>query len=331
MFSSSAYLQIVSFLLSILIVAITFIKFDNYADDNTSLSEQNNNDEFDEIASIKNRIPRIVDGIPVTREDDPSGIVLIFTVREGEYQYRRTRCTGTLLDADTILTAAHCFDKFLKLEIFVGLYDFNNYHLDSSNNGQIFHISNKTSVHKHPMWNEDVNFGYDMSIVKLENGDKVSFTEYVKPAKLEARKIPINALLQGYGYGNLQKDTRGNSEILRKTLVVNQHTDVCLNLMRKYPQEFPDDDIPNFKFVPNSLCVVRYNHAKNTAGQPCNGDSGGPIFTKDTAGNYAVAGTLSWGTPHVCTLFTVYENTAFDRDWLDSFGDYFNYPRHMVG
>ena len=99
----------------------------------------------------------------------------------------------------------------------------------------------------------------------------------------------------------------------------------CLKIMQKYPTDFPEDDVDNFIFVPNSLCLERYNIAEHSSGQPCNGDSGGPIFTEDSAGNFAVAGTLSWGTPHSCTLFTIYESTAHNKDWLDNFGSYFNY------
>lgn len=197
--------------------------------------------------------------------------------------------------------------------------------MDESNNAQVFHILKLSSVYKHPKWKNNVNEGYDQAIIKLENNDKVKFNQIIQPAKLEARPIPENAKLYALGYGNVHNNSRGGTNMLRKTIVLNQNTDKCLKLMQQYPDEFPEDDVMNFIFVPNSFCLMRYNHVSNTAGQPCNGDSGGPVYTYDTAGNFAVAGTLSWGTPNKCILFTIYESTYHNRQWLNQFGDYFNY------
>ena len=118
---------------------------------------------------------------------------------------------------------------------------------------------------------------------------------------------------------------RKTSDALRFTKLINRNTDVCLKIMQKFPKDFPTDDVDNFVFVDNSICAVRYNSPEHFSGQPCNGDSGGSIFTLDRNGDYAIAGTLSWGTPQACTLFTVFERTNYNRKWLTKFGDFFNY------
>lgn len=96
--------------------------------------------------------------------------------------------------------------------------------------------------------------------------------------------------------------------------------------MRLFPSEFPGDNVDVFIFVPNSLCAIRYNDPAQLSGQPCNGDSGGGIFTKDTSGEFCLSGVLSWGTPSACTLFTVFESMRFNREWIEQFGNFFNIP-----
>ena len=118
---------------------------------------------------------------------------------------------------------------------------------------------------------------------------------------------------------------RMTSDALRFTKLINRNTDICLKIMQKFPKDFPTDDVENFIFVDNSICAVRYNSPEHFSGQPCNGDSGGSIFTLDRNGEYAIAGTLSWGTPQACTLFTVFEKTKYNRLWITKFGDFFNY------
>jgi len=291
---------------------------------------------------------RIVNGTPVDIDEGlPRSVVLILVKKpvKNSKKIKTSRCTGNILDEGTIITAAHCFDHpWKRVDIFVGAYSFDDFHLDHSLKNQHFYIEHefdskdlddvtkanstnrvtKHGVYIHPVWDGDVNKGYDVALIRLPKNEQIKLNNQIQPIKLEAREIPEFARFYMLGFGRLNRDMKKTSMALRKTLLVNRHTDVCLDIMQKFPNDFPTDDVKNFVFVPNSICAVRHNVPTNTAGQPCNGDSGGSIFTLDNSNTFAIAGTLSWGTPQSCTLFTIFEKVAFNKEWIDKFGDYFN-------
>jgi len=300
-----------------------------------------------EIEHIGNK-PRVVNGTPVEENKGfPKSVVLLLIKRKSGSKTKTSRCTGNILDSTTIITAAHCFDNsWLRVDVYAGAYSFGDFTLDQTQRNQQFYLEynydsynldqtfrnhsstkliSQQGVYVHPTWDGDVNKGYDVAVIKLANGDKVRFNKHLKPVKLEARTVPEFARYYMLGFGRLNRDMKETSMALRFTQLVNRHTDVCLDLMQKFPKDFPTDNVKTFRFVNNSICAVRYNSPNHFAGQPCNGDSGGSIFTVDRVGDYAIAGTLSWGTPQACTLFTVFERAQFNRAWIDKFGDFFNY------
>ena len=68
-------------------------------------------------------------------------------------------------------------------------------------------ISQK-GVYVHPIWDGDVNKGFDVAIVKLANSDRFHFNKNLKPVKLEARDVPEYARFYMLGFGRLNRDAR---------------------------------------------------------------------------------------------------------------------------
>lgn len=104
----------------------------------------------------------IIDGHVCVADEQPATVAVLahFTVEANNQQYRLTAyiCTGTLIAADTVLTAAHCVDlpllsanllqnaTILEAKFFISYQE----NLQNASNSVVADAVNATSVHQHP-------------------------------------------------------------------------------------------------------------------------------------------------------------------------------------
>src|ERR671913_393070 len=213
-------------------------------------------DEQTPYASVSLKSPMIVGGTAAPNGKYPFMAALLDKRRPGD-AFDELFCGGTLIDKDSVLTAAHCLvnPKPDKLEVVVGRTALNQ------NRGQLRFVSHRLI---HPRYNGN-GYGYDAAILKLSRPVKG-----IKPIKLASAK---------------QNNLEEPGHIL---------TTAGWGVVKQRPGPF---DIRTFRMHEVSVPVVSDSRAKRAyqsqglkylpslqvaAGKKgngaCFGDSGGPFF-----------------------------------------------------
>src|SRR5215208_4826839 len=224
-------------------------------------------DERTPYASVS---PLIVGGTAVPNGKYPFMAALLDKRRPGD-AFDELFCGGTLIDKDSVLTAAHCLvnPKPDKLEVVVGRTALNQ------NGGQPRSVSHRFI---HPRYNGN-GYGYDAAILKLSRPVKS-----IKPIKLATAK-----------QNNLEKP--GHILTAAGWGVVKQRPgpfDIRTFRMRKVSVPVVSDSrakrayqSQGLKYFP-SLQVAAGKKGKSV----CFGDSGGPLFD---SGSRTQVGITSYG------------------------------------
>ena len=217
--------------------------------------------------------PQVVGGTPV-----PDGKYPFMTSIQADTSdrppYKEHFCGGTLIDQDSVLTAAHCVfgESAAPLRVTVGRT------VLDSNQGQ------KRSVSKifiHPLYNPSLNDAHDAAVLKLS-----SPVSGIGPIKLATSNQDFlespgrNATVAGWGNTIAQPagGSAGNS---------------FPNRMREAQVPLVSDDQAASVYGSsyfNSLMVAAGKEGKDT----CQGDSGGPMFAK-VSSSYRQIGITSFG------------------------------------
>jgi len=185
-------------------------------------------------------------------------------VEDGKETYR---CGGTILDENTILTAAHCFwpedniDDYIVAGVTV---------IDYADEIRVKKVIN------HPNYNSKTNDN-DIAILKLES--PLTFNENVKPACL-----PDSSFTPGHeqsafvsGWGDMEYDTSTETKTLQFVKV--QLLSNCLS------------NHLNGIITSNMICAGYEDGGKDA----CSGDSGGPLVVSGTDDSAIVVGVVSYG------------------------------------
>ncbi len=176
-------------------------------------------------------------------------------------------CTGTLIDKDWILTAAHCMDGETAATVKVR-FDDNN--VNDTTGGKVVAVS---EVHANPAFNFQ-DWDNDIALLKLAT----SVTDR-EPTPVDRDAIAFATSVTEVGYGD-SDNNGGGAGILRK--LVTPTVDCAMAA---------DPGITNT----NLLC---FNASDGNSS--CYGDSGGPAFAT-VNGKLTVAGITSGGTGNQCT------------------------------
>jgi len=194
---------------------------------------------------------------------------------------RNSLCGGTILDEETILTAAHCF-----FDVNTGV---SNFPLDSGDvifagitnlgsSGQQKSLIN--SIVLHPQYNKATN-NNDIAIVKLKS--PLTFTNNVKNACLpESSFAPQSkAVVSGWGATTNGGSASSHLKYVAVPFIPNAK---CVKPHTNYPSNL---------ITSNMICAGLLTGEVDS----CQGDSGGPLAvprssTDDTA---VIYGVVSWG------------------------------------
>lgn len=176
-------------------------------------------------------------------------------------------CTGTLIDKDWVLTAAHCMENETVGNLNIRLDDDN---INDTTGGIVVAVS---EIHANPSFNFQ-DWDNDIALLKLAT----SVTDRA-PTPISRDPVAFATSVTEVGYGDADNNGGGAGR-LRK--LVTPTVDCAMA---------NDPGITNA----NLLC---FNASDGTAS--CYGDSGGPAFVT-VGGALQVAGITSGGTGNDCT------------------------------
>src|ERR687897_1857458 len=252
-------------------------------------------DEQTPYASVSLKSPMIVGGSAVPNGKYPFMAALLDKRRPGD-AFDELFCGGTLIDKDSVLTAAHCLvnPKPDKLEVVVGRTALNQ------NRGQLRSVSHRLI---HPRYNGN-GYGYDAAILKLSRPVKG-----IKPIKLASAKQnnleEPGHILTTAGWG-VVKQRPGPFDI--RTFRMHEVSVPVVSdsrAKRAYQSQ-------GLKYLP-SLQVAA---SKNGYG-PCFGDSGGPLFDfcSRTQGGITSYGAGGCGAARYPAVYTEVNNPQIGK-WI---------------
>ncbi|XP_017775144.1 PREDICTED: transmembrane protease serine 9-like [Nicrophorus vespilloides] len=165
---------------------------------------------------------------------------------------RKAFCGGTLISENYVMTAAHCTDNAVEIEVVLGAHE-----ITKEESTQVRIISKEFTVHEG--WDFD-SIQNDIALVKLSK--PAPLNEYIKLAKLpkfSERDEPFEKLpARGSGWGKIGDAENTISPVLRKvdlTVISNRDCNAAYGVI-----------------TDTQICSA----GEGSKG-PCNGDSGGPL------------------------------------------------------
>jgi secreted trypsin-like serine protease len=200
--------------------------------------------------------PRIIGGTPVPDGKYPFMAILLITLRNGS----ELRCGGTLIDQDSVLTAAHCLigpqTSVLTADVGVGgtVISQTNWEVRSAIAAEI-----------PDSYKPGVSSSYDAAVVKLD-----SAVTGIKPIQLAtARQNNLETpgrVLTVAGWGKTSNPDPGG---------VDRMNEVSLRVVSDATaQQAWSPRPPLFHYFPPLMVATDAQEGKNIA----QGDSGGPLF-----------------------------------------------------
>ena len=217
--------------------------------------------------------PQVVGGRPVPSGDYPF-VASLGDVRYGSTAYRRHFCGGSLIDPNSVLTAAHCVKGTPNqpLRVVVGRTAL------SSGQGETRRVS-RISIH--PRYNGFTTLTYDAAVLTLEN--PVRNIAPIRPAGIGQNALEnTGRLVMIAGWGNTIKQPANGSN-------GGNYPD----RMRKARVPIVSDARARDAYGPRyvgALMVAAGREGKDA----CDGDSGGPMFGTIAGRRYQV-GITSFG------------------------------------
>lgn len=226
--------------------------------------------------------PQIVGGKETVKYSRPYQVALLFNGRQG--------CGGTLINANWVLTAAHCLDRVSASTVTVQV----GAHSISRRDGTNLKVS---QIITHENWRgaQGIQSGWDIALLRLASPAPAS----IKPAKLataaiEAQIAGVGKMVTVSGWG-LTRDKGSQSDVLREVNLPVLSNASCSSELG----------------VGLAGSVVCGGGPNGTSA--CNGDSGGP-YAASLNGEFYNIGTVSWGKN--CRGATVFTRTSSYTSWI---------------
>lgn len=256
--------------------------------------------------------PKIIHGSPAYETQVPWQVALFFTTATNKTGYI---CSGTLIDAQWVLTAAHCINLVSGRGTYhavVGAVNLNE--LDDT---QIIKVS-QTIVH--PAYQASLNLDNDIALLKLEQPvdlqkcaascQSIPWLDHTQSAL-----ATINSNAQVAGWGRLQSEANDNSS--------NPYPAV----LQVAPFRIVACPFSNYQFdgktwplSSNMFCASGANN--NLPADTCEGDSGAGLVVNTNTSRPMLAGITSWGEKVNCgerKLPGVYTRVSNYDDWILSY------------
>lgn len=218
--------------------------------------------------------PQVVGGEPV-----PDGkykfVAALRDITRGNTVYQQQFCGGTLIDRNSVLTAAHCVQGVTpwQLRVTVGRT------VLKSSQGQGRRV---TAVFLHPRYNGIRNRAYDAAVLKLDRRVK-NIAPVSIPAPEDNALETTGSSAKIAGWGNTERQGPNGGQ-----------PDRFPNRMQEAQVPIVSDatakDVYDAEYR-KALMIAAGERGKDT----CQGDSGGPLFVDDDAGRASQIGITSFG------------------------------------
>ncbi|XP_052132727.1 brachyurin-like [Frankliniella occidentalis] len=203
-------------------------------------------------------------------------------------------CGGSILNQNTVITAAHCAEAGDSFEIVFGAH----------------HIRKDTSVVRettkklvHPKYQDDGHISNDIALLHFDV--PIDYTETIQPIRLPSKSQGSlwHAEVTASGWGLLHTDADSVADTLH---------------------------FVKSRIVTNLYCKVRYflNYVRDTnvcisgwwAKGTCEGDSGGPLVVYEKDGKPTLVGLTSFGISLGCEVSwpSVFTRVSSYVDWIEA-------------
>lgn len=254
----------------------------------------------------------IINGTEVSREA-PLAKRMVFVVQPtaDRDDGRISICSGTLIDNDVVLTAAHCVDEAkYASEVRISFTADGICDLQNSTGESVF----ATRVRMHPAYDKNSRSKIlgDLALVRMEKPRTDGKLVYLSDTFVSVKDVYSPVLIAGYGRDNdLDQNSNGSSGRLRYTKVRPMEWEKYLGPSgRTVGKESRED----YNSIHSPLI-----HLSNRDGTgACSGDSGGPAFIQKD-GRLVQAGVASYvfGEYYAtCTHGIAYVNLHYYKDWI---------------
>merc|ERR1711881_255812 len=204
-------------------------------------------------------------------------------------------CGGTIINANYVLTAAHCVKPGDNIYVVAGAHSKKNWKNDG---GKKFKVER---IIKHRQYNTGGRMKNDIALLKIYQG-MGQLTPYAMPACLPAAgyEWPSNTQFMVSGWGTLRSGGSSPDKLMEVT--------VPLVPLAKCARQ--NSMSASWKKV---LCAGLDQGGKDS----CQGDSGGPLVAQ-LNGKWMIAGVVSWGQG--CARAGkpgVYTHVSHYIDWIN--------------
>lgn len=219
--------------------------------------------------------PQVVGGDPVP-EGEYRFVAAIRDTTRGNTVYQQQFCGGTLIDRNSVLTAAHCLESVTapQLRVTVGITS-----LRDPGEGQSRSVE---SITRHPQYTTSVvSFRYDAAVLTLSRPVKNIAPARIPATDANGLETPDRQATVA-GWGSTVKQPSNNDPRYPARM---QEAQVPIVSDAAARRAYGADD-----YEPD-LMVAAGREGKDT----CQGDSGGPIFVKKDSGRISQIGITSFG------------------------------------
>lgn len=198
---------------------------------------------------------------------------------DGRGQLSTRKCSAILIDADTALSAAHCFlTPFHNPSSWVGISE------DFKTMSLVLDV-NSHPQYKDPKYNEEFRrFGHDLAIVELQN----KFPVVSAKPRFATSDLSLSGELLVAGFGRTSEPFRNRNErSTKEKRGVSEDTAPLALRFARIPLLFAErTDLRD---------PVIYMDGSTVKRGACLGDSGGPVFAQSYTGAWSLVGVVSYG------------------------------------